>query len=111
MKLTTEALEDISDNVSDFEDAATARWLSAKLEPARKAARDVPSAEAVARMRTPHLRRGCAGEEGHPHRRLSRRAVPHHDTAGARVRWMRASLCPARRPRAILVTRYRFSMD
>ena len=51
MKLTTEALEDISDNVSDFEDAATARWLTAQLEPARKAVRDVPSAEAVARMR------------------------------------------------------------
>ena len=52
MKLTTEALEIVSDNVSDFEDAATARWLTAKLEPARKAARDVPSADAVARMRT-----------------------------------------------------------
>lgn len=51
MKLTAEALEHVSDNISDFEDAATARWLSAKLEPARKAAHDVPSAEAVARMR------------------------------------------------------------
>ncbi len=51
MKLTTEALEDITDNVSDFEDAATARWLAARLEPARMAAREVPSVEAIARMR------------------------------------------------------------
>ena len=51
MKLTTEALENAADNISDFEDAATARLLTAYLEPARKAAREVPTAEAVARMR------------------------------------------------------------
>jgi hypothetical protein len=48
MKLTAEVLE----NVTDFEDAATAKWLTEKLEPARTLARGVPSAEAIARMRT-----------------------------------------------------------
>lgn len=38
-------------NISDFEDAANARWLAEKLEPAREASRDVPSAAAIARMR------------------------------------------------------------
>ena len=38
-------------NISDFDDAASARWLRLKLEPARRAVASAPTAEAVDRIR------------------------------------------------------------
>jgi len=38
-------------NISDFDDAAAARWLRLKLEPARRTVRKTPTAEAVDRIR------------------------------------------------------------
>ena len=38
-------------NISEFEDATTARWLKDTLEPARRQVQAVPTAEAVDRMR------------------------------------------------------------
>jgi|CXWL01.1.fsa_nt_gi hypothetical protein len=40
-----------SPDISEFEDATTARWLKDALEPARRQAQAVPTAEAVDRMR------------------------------------------------------------
>lgn len=40
------------DNITDMEDAATARWLTVKLAPARHRTLEGPGAEAVARMRS-----------------------------------------------------------
>jgi hypothetical protein len=39
------------ENITDIEDAANARWLAAKLTPARARSQDVPTLEAVDRMR------------------------------------------------------------
>jgi hypothetical protein len=39
------------DNITDIEDAANARWLVGKLTPARVRCQDVPTLEAVDRMR------------------------------------------------------------
>jgi hypothetical protein len=41
----------IPENVTEFEDAQTARWLEDKLRPARARIKDGPSVDAVARMR------------------------------------------------------------
>ena len=40
------------EKISDIEDGANARWLAAKLTPARVRSQDVPTLEAVDRMRT-----------------------------------------------------------
>jgi len=38
-------------NISEFEDTATADWLAEALAPARRRGQDMPTADAVARMR------------------------------------------------------------
>lgn len=47
-------------NISEFEDATTARWLKDTLEPARRQVQAVPTAEAVDRMRERVFGEGAA---------------------------------------------------
>lgn len=46
--MTTDAKPE---NITDIEDAETARWLMAKLEPARRRTLEGPPTEAIARIR------------------------------------------------------------
>lgn len=54
-------------NISDFDDAATARWLREKLEPARLHVGTAPTADAIDRIR--------ARVFGEPGFRRSRRSI------------------------------------
>jgi hypothetical protein len=48
------------ENIADFEDVATARWLTEKLEPARRRVLEGPPVEAIARMRSRVLEEASA---------------------------------------------------
>jgi hypothetical protein len=49
--MTIDTLPTSITDISDIDDAEAVRWLSDALEPARKLAKDMPTPDAVARMR------------------------------------------------------------